>query len=354
MKETLENIQTPFTLLKFHDIPSEKLLKSIKLWQGQMETIKYACLGCKHCFPAVATNILNEMFPEANETNLLGCAMEETKNKKWFPIAGEYFAFCEGSTCPVAVSTLASPELAVSLAKARPRELCIVGKTETENIGIDKVIKNTISNPSIQVLLIAGKEAMGHYSGNTMIALWNNGVDENMRVIGSQGRRPVLRNVSREEVEEFREQVQIVDMIGNEDVDTITKRITEVSIDDVRVTAPERSEQDMNVESTSKSMVIPTIQKIVQAKEPAEIEMDKAGYFVIFPQPHRGVITVEHYSYDNKHLRTIEGKDARTVYWTIIENRWVTQLSHAAYLGKELTKAELSMKIGIKYFQDGA
>ena len=32
-------------------------------------------------------------------------------------------------------------------------------------------------------------------------------------------------------------------------------------------------------------MVIPTIQKIVQAKEPAEIEMDKAWYFVIFPQP---------------------------------------------------------------------
>jgi len=38
----------------------------------------------------------------------------------------------------------------------------------------------------------------------------------------------------------------------------------------------------------------------------------------------------------------------------IINNKWVTELSHAAYLGKELTKAELSITKGFKFVQDGA
>jgi tetrahydromethanopterin S-methyltransferase subunit A len=38
----------------------------------------------------------------------------------------------------------------------------------------------------------------------------------------------------------------------------------------------------------------------------------------------------------------------------IVANGWVTELSHAAYIGKELAKAELSLKYGLKYVQDGA
>jgi tetrahydromethanopterin S-methyltransferase subunit A len=93
---------------------------------------------------------------------------------------------------------------------------------------------------------------------------------------------------------------------------------------------------------------------VMQAKEPTTVEMDKAGYFVIIPQPAKGTIAVEHYTYDNRLLRVIEGKEARSIYWTMIDNGWVTQLSHAAYLGKELTKAELSIKLGFPYIQDGA
>lgn len=93
--------------------------------------------------------------------------------------------------------------------------------------------------------------------------------------------------------------------------------------------------------------------QVIQAQEPDRVEMDRAGYFVIIPQREREIIVVEHYSYENKLLRVIEGKDARSIYWTIIKNGWVTQLSHAAYLGKELMKAELSIKLGFKYVQDG-
>ncbi len=63
---------------------------------------------------------------------------------------------------------------------------------------------------------------------------------------------------------------------------------------------------------------------------------------------------VEHYSYKEKLIRTIEGQDARRVYLTLIRNGWVSKLDHAAYLGKELTKAELSLKHNFDYLQDGA
>ena len=84
------------------------------------------------------------------------------------------------------------------------------------------------------------------------------------------------------------------------------------------------------------------------------MEMYPAGYFVIIPQPVKRLIIVEHYSYENKLLRTIEGTHASEIYRTIIANGWVTHLSHAAYLGKELERAELSLKLGFKYVQDGA
>ena len=92
----------------------------------------------------------------------------------------------------------------------------------------------------------------------------------------------------------------------------------------------------------------------IHAKAPAKINMDRAGYFVIIPQPQKKTIVVEHYTYDNLLRHIIEGKDARSIYHTIIEQKWVTQLDHAAYLGKELMKAELSIKIGFHYIQDGA
>ncbi len=82
--------------------------------------------------------------------------------------------------------------------------------------------------------------------------------------------------------------------------------------------------------------------------------MDKAGYFVILPLADKQVISVEHYGYDHTLLRALEGPTARALYKTIVANGWVSELSHAAYLGRELTKAEMSLSNGIKYMQDGA
>lgn len=139
--------------------------------------------------------------------------------------------------------------------------------------------------------------------------------------------------------------MQVVDLIGCEDVEKIVDKIKELS-QELRASCgcAEYSQE-------SKPVQISTA-PVIKAKETAKVEIDKSGYFVIIPQPEKGIIVVEHYSYDDKLLRVIEGGDARSIYLTIIENGWVTQLSHAAYLGKELSKAELSIKMKFKYLQD--
>lgn len=344
MQETLQTLRRSLSSLQTEG-PSD-LHNRIEHWLEQMEPITYACLGCEHCFPAVAMNTFYQAAPETAQAQPVSCAFE-VRAHIWPAVPGEYVTFCDGPGCPVAVSTLASIELADRLAEIRPQELCIVGKTETENIGIDKVIKNTVTNPTIRALLLAGQDPQGHQSGRTLLALWEHGVDQRMRIVGSPAKRPVLRNVTWEEVEAFRKQVQVVDMIGCEDVEKIVEKLKELS----QGLVPSCGCMECTEETPSPQMsTVP----VIHANKPATVEMDKAGYFVILPQRGKRLITVEHYAYGNRLLRVIEGKDARSLYGTIIENGWVTHLSHAAYLGKELARAELSLALGFRYVQDGA
>lgn len=258
---------------------------------------------------------------------------------------GEYFVLDKATA--VAVSTLASVQLAEELAHRKPSGLAVVGKTETENIGIDKVIKNVVTSSTLRYLIVAGKDSQGHLAGQTLLALAENGVDEQGRVIGSTGKRPILRNVSAPEIQAFREQVQLVDMIGCENPDEIGARIEKLS---QQVTVPCGCS-----ECGGKPPVpISTTPKIFTTEPNEVVRMDNGGYFVIVPLADRGAINVEHYAYDNTLLRIIEGTNARAIYNMLIASGWVTELSHAAYLGKELAKAELSLKYGFKYVQDGA
>ncbi len=205
-----------------------------------------------------------------------------------------------------------------------------------------------ITNPTIRYLIVAGKDPEGHRSGSTLLALSERGVDKDMKVIGSFGKRPILKNVSLSEVESFRKQVQVINMLGCEDIKKIKKKIDELASRPISTCECKKcNEPIFSVPQ------IPSVPKIL-APETKRLKLDRAGYFVIIPDPKKSTIVVEHYAYDNKLLHVIEGKDAPSIYSTIIENGWITELSHAAYLGRELAKAELSLKHGFKYVQDKA
>lgn len=342
MESTLQNMVSALPALA--DQNAGALVQSAAGFLKKMHPVQYSCLGCEHCYPAVAQNALARLFPALEGAPDLSCEFRQL-DEGWPSVVGEYFVLDKTGT--VAVSTLASSHLAEALAQRKPNGLAITGKTETENIGIDKVIKNVITSPTLRYLILAGTEPSGHLTGKTFLALAEKGVDENGRVIDSPGKRPILRNVTASEIKAFREQVQVIDMIGCESVEEVSARIEELA---QQVTTPCSCS-----ECGGSSPVAITMAAKVVVDEPSDtVAMDKAGYFVILPLAEKGIISVEHYSYDNVLLRVIEGRNARAIYNTIIKDEWITELSHAAYLGKELAKAELSLLHGFKYIQDGA
>lgn len=358
MRGTLGNLQASLPSLKMKD--AQELLLCVNEWSGQLEPQAYPCFGCKYCIPPEAMTILTTKYPALASSTLSSCEMKISDNS-WPPVEAEYTVL--DKSAPVAVSTLASVELEAKIAKLNPAGLCIVGKTETENIGIDKIVKNVISNSAINFLILAGKDTEGHQSGKTILALFKNGVDKDMRVIGSKGRRPILKNVTASEVDAFRKQVQVKDMIGSVDAKAIAKTVRELSLKAVPAKAASGCgcSCECNTQQPAKPAIslsikkpVAVIPKVTAKEHGKNVKLDKAGYFVIIPSKKNGNILVEHYSYDNKLLRNIEGDNSRDLYFTIIANKWVTELSHAAYLGKELARAELSMKKGFKFVQDGA
>lgn len=329
---------------------ADMLRADIAAFLDGMEPIKYACLGCDPCHPAVAENCFYAAAEGVLPLRIVSrpsCAFELRSDEGWPLVAGEYFVIDPHGS--VAVSTLASTDLPKRLAQRRPRGLAIVGKTETENIGIDKVVKNIVANPRLCVLVVAGQEPKGHLSGQTLLSLAVNGVDEEMRVIGSRGKRPFLRNLTADDVVQFRQQVKVVDMIGCDDVERIACEVEALA----EGTAPRPSPTECCTVIATRLAVTPSVPRIY-ATPPRRLQLDKAGYFVILPQPDRRIIITEHYDYQDRLLHIVIGDDARTVCATLIELGLVTQLDHAAYLGRELMRAELSLRFGFPFVQDGA
>lgn len=271
-------------------------------------------------------------------------ASTRAKRKTWPYVPGAYFV--ADPEASVAVTTLGSVALAKAASQDPPPGLNIVGKVETENIGIEKIIKNILSNPAIRYLVCAGNEPPRHLTGATMMALFENGIDENNKILGSPGMRPVLPNTSADEVLAFRKQVKPVDMIGCTNVSSIHARVVELAQMAATKPAPEVRTPDKSTEQKKVEYVV------AAGTDPQHIKLDKAGYFVINIEG--DTLLVEHYSYKDKLIRIIEGRDARSIYLTLIRNGWVSKLDHAAYLGKELTRAELSIEHGFNFVQDGA
>jgi tetrahydromethanopterin S-methyltransferase subunit A len=144
-----------------------------------LEPKQYDCLGCPVCYPAVAANALAEAYPDATE-RLAACPTEPPGERAgWPPLPGDYHVV--RYAVPVAVCTLNSDELAGRLAARRPSGLGIVGTLHTENLGIERIIRNVLANPNIRFLVVCGedtRQAIGHLPGQSLASLFANGTDQ--------------------------------------------------------------------------------------------------------------------------------------------------------------------------------
>lgn len=300
----------------------------------------YDCLGCDVCFPAVAANAFTEAYPEAMPDTAFCPTEAPIERPGWPPLPGEYRVLRFGAS--VAVCTLNSDQLAQALAAEAPAGLAIVGTMHTENLGIERVVRNVLANPNVRWLVLCGedtRQVVGHLPGQSLESLFANGIDDKQRIVGAKGKRPFLKNLTPEHVRVIREQVQIVSMIGELDARRIAQNVGELHVKARPAYA-----------GTFTEAAIET----VQAREPQFFRPDPAGFLVVYPNRSDETLVVEHYTNGGVLDCVIEGRTPTAVYSEVMKRALVSQLDHAAYLGRELAAAERSLRTGEAYVQDRA
>ena len=149
-------------------------------------------------------------------------AEKKSPAEGWPVINGDYTVGDPES--PVAAATLAShiEQIPVDAGAA------IAGPCKTENLGIEKMVANLISNPNIRFLVLCGSEVQGHITGQSIEALHANGVDpEKRKIIEATGAIPFIENIPDEGIERFQQQMEIVSIIDVEDAAAIQSKIKE-------------------------------------------------------------------------------------------------------------------------------
>lgn len=140
----------------------------------------------------------------------------KTIAETWPLVKGDYIVGNPESR--IAVVTLASQ------INSSP-EAALWGSSKTENLGVEKIIVNIISNSNIRYVLVCGTESRGHLAGHSLLAIHANGIDEKGRIVGSEGAIPFIENISQAAVKRFQQQVIPLDRIGLVDRKEILKLV---------------------------------------------------------------------------------------------------------------------------------
>lgn len=138
-------------------------------------------------------------------------------SQKYYPWGGE-FTECNPNSS-VAVVILNSNYVP-------SKKVAIFGPLKTENIGIEKIVANVISNPNIRFLIICGEEIRGHRSGKSLVSLHKKGIDNQNKIIDAPGAIPYIENLDKDAIKRFQKQISIIDLI-----DVKEKKIIDDKID---------------------------------------------------------------------------------------------------------------------------
>ena len=108
-----------------------------------------------------------------------------------------------------------------------------------------------------------------------------------------------------------------------------------------------------NINKKIKKRIVAKYHKIKDWK------MDPKGYFLIEVDKKKKILQVGYCKFTrlgnspiNDMVAVIKGKTAIEIVNTLIRENFISTLQHAADMGIELHKAELSLKYGFKYIQD--
>lgn len=217
-------------------------------------------------------------------------------------------------------------------------QVAIVGTLTTENLGIERLIRNIVTNPSIRYLILCGKDSRGHKAGQAVLALKSKGIGEQRQIIGAVGPRPILKNLSQEELNAFNSYVTVIDEIRTNDINRLKGVIN-----------------TCNAQTEGLELIIPPkvhLPKTVEAEKITKWEPDPEGFFLVLVDSDSKKVVCEHYTNDHVLNEVIRGDKASDIVNTAIKRGLLSRLDHAAYLGRESARAETALLLKIKYVQD--
>ncbi len=317
-----------------------ELREAVEAAKGCLVEQRYDCLGCEVCIPPLVLNALTQALGEA-VSDLEVCPTEKVVARQgWPPLPGAYQVLRYQAS--VAVCTLTSEDLSAAIIPNAGPEIAVVGMMHTENLGIERLIQNVLANPHLRYVIVCGpdsQQAVGHYPGQSLAALAQHGLDERRRIIGAKGRRPILKNLTPEAVAHFREVVEVIDLIGETEAGKVIATAKRCAARNPGAARP----------FDTGPIVAP-----VPGYLPARMVSDPAGYFVVYVDRARGILSLEHYLNDGLLDTVIEGGTAAELYTPAIDRGLISRLDHAAYLGRELARAEESLRSGGPFIQDAA
>lgn len=318
----------------------KELEEAVGVACGRLLPVEYDCLGCEVCFPALVINALHGVEGELS-LDLEVCPTEKVEARPgWPPLPGDYRVLRYHA--PVVVCTLMDDELASTVAGDAGPEVAIVGTMKTENLGIERLMQNVLANPHLRFVVLCGpdsQQAVGHWPGQSLVALAHSGVDEHGRINGARGKRPFLLNLPRKAVEHFRRTVEIVDLISTTESSAVLDAVRRCALLNPGPAAAFTPEWQVPV---------------IGGYLPPRMVADPEGYFVIYLDRTRRLLSLEHYRNDGVLDAIIQGSSAAELYIPAIDRGMLSRLDHAAYLGRELARAEEALRTGEPYVQDAA
>jgi tetrahydromethanopterin S-methyltransferase subunit A len=152
-----------------------------------------------------------------------------TLKKKFDDVAGKVCEavlpirhdYCLGRGKELAICTLSSIDLLQEISKSEIMDkVVIAGRLLSENKGIDAMISYAAEHSDLKRIILCGKEVKGHRAGQALLALARNGTGSDGRIIGALGPYPILKS-SANDVDAFRQRIEIVDMMGNVDINSL-------------------------------------------------------------------------------------------------------------------------------------
>jgi tetrahydromethanopterin S-methyltransferase subunit A len=152
----------------------------------------------------------------------------------------------------------------------------------------------------------------------------------------------VVASLSDAEVEAFRGRFEVIDLIGEQHADVILARAAACVQGPTLVESPEIAAEPNDAVATIEARPDTT----------AEWTYDSRGFFLVHVDRARRRLVLEHYDQGRVLRHRLVAEGAAALSQTAVRLGLLQEVAHAAYLGRELAKAEAALKLGLRYEQD--